>query len=393
MTLNGLAIFGLIILAGLLGGELARRTGFLPRISGFIAIGLVLGPSGAGLLSAEMLDMARVLVDVALGLILFQIGRLLDLRAVLANRPLLAAALLESGLAFMAIFWVLRQFEISPLEAALAAAIGMSSSPAVVLMVARELGAKGPLTDHTMALVALNNVVSFLAFSALLPYLHHAQAVDLVDALWNPFRHLVLSLLLAAGLAWLLLRLARHLQRQEGVQFALLVGVIVGAVGLAQLLDASPLLTILALGILTRNLDRETHLLPIEFGHAGELFFVILFVVAGANLHLGDLQVAALPALAFVLARFLGKGLGVLALAAGPLPLRHGALAGLTLMPMAGMAIGLTQTTQNLYPDFAANLASIILGAIAVLETLGPLATEAAMKWAGEVKADQSIKH
>jgi Kef-type K+ transport system membrane component KefB len=177
------------------------------------------------------------------------------------------------------------------------------------------------------------------------------------------------------------------------VQFALLVGIIVGAEGLAQLLDASPLLTILALGILTRNLDRETHLLPIEFGHAGELFFVILFVVVGANLHLGDLQVAALPALAFVLARFLGKGLAVLALAAGPLPLGHGALAGLTLMPMAGMAIGLTQTTQNLYPDFAANLASIILGAIAVLETLGPLATEAAMKWAGEVRADQSAEH
>lgn len=393
MNFNGLAIFGLIILAGLVGGELARRTGFLPRISGFIAIGLLLGPSGAGLLNEAMLDLARPLVDVALGLILFQIGRLLDLRALGTNRPLLAAAVLESGLAFAAIYWVLRQLAISPVESALAAAIGMSSSPAVVLMVARELGARGPLTDHTLTLVAINNVMSFLVFSALLPYLHHTQDVAWLEALWSPLRHLVLSMLLAAVLAWALLWLARHLQRQEGVQFALLVGFIVGAVGLAQLVGASSLLTILALGILTRNLDSETHVLSIDFGHAGELFFVILFVVAGANLHLGDLALAALPALAFVLARGLGKSLGALVLATGPLSVKQGGLAGLTLMPLAGMAIGLTQTAQNLYPDFTAHLATIVLGAIAILETLGPLATEAALKWAGEVDPHDKANH
>lgn len=393
MTLNGLAVFGLLILAGLIGGELARRTGFLPRITGFIVIGVLLGPSGAGLLNTETLDTARILVDVALGLILFQVGRLLELRAVLANRALLFASLLESGLAFAAIYWVLRQFAFSPLEAALAAAIGMSSSPAVVVMVARELGAKGPLTDNTMALVAINNVFSFFAFTALLPYLHHTQNVSWDSAIWNPIQRLALSLLLAWGLALMLLQLARRLSRQEEVQFALLVGSIVGSVGLAQMLGASPLLTILALGILVRHFDRNANILSIEFGHAGELFFVILFIFAGANLHLADLWLSALPALAFVVARTVGKCLGVLALSAGPMSLRNSALSGLTLMPMAGMALGLTQTTQNLYPEFAANLASIILGAIAILETVGPLATEAALKWSGEVAADQHAEH
>ncbi len=393
MTLNGLVIFGFLILTGLVGGELARRTGFLPRITGFIAIGLLFGPSGIGWLNAEMLDTARILVDVALGLILFQLGRLLDLRSVLMNRPLLAASLLESGLAFAAIYWVLREFAFSPVEAALAAAIGMSSSPAVVTMVARELGAKGSLTDNTLALVALNNILSFFTFTALLPYLHHAHDMAWTAAIWAPLQRLALSLLLAWGLAWLLLQLAKLLSHQEGVQFALLVGFIVGSVGLAKILDASPLICILALGILVRNLDLESHILPIEFGHAGELFFVILFVFAGANLHLADLWLAAMPALAFVAARSLGKGLGVLVLAAGPMPLRKSALAGLTLMPMAGMALGLTQTTQNLYPEFAAHLASIVLGAIAILETLGPLATEAALKWSGETTTEHPIEH
>jgi Kef-type K+ transport system membrane component KefB len=365
----------------------------LPRITGFIAIGLLLGPSGAGLLNADMLDTARVLVDVALGLILFQVGRLLDMRAVLRDRALLAASLLESGLAFAAIYWVLRQFAIGPVEAALAAAIGMSSSPAVVAMVARELGAKGPVTDNTLALVALNNAFSFFAFTLLMPYLHHANSVDWTTAIWSPVWQLLLSLLLAAVLAWLLLQLAKRLNNKEGIHFALLVGAIVGSVGLAQMLNASPLLTILALGILSRNLDSKSHILPIEFGHAGELFFVILFVFAGANLHLADLWLSALPALAFVAARSFGKGLGVLALSAGPLSVRKSALTSLTLMPMAGMALGLTQTAQNLYPAFTAALASIILGGIAILETLGPIATEAALKWSGEVAPDSPVDH
>ena len=89
----------------------------------------------------------------------------------------------------------------------------------------------------------------------------------------------------------------------------------------------------------------------------------------------------------------LGKGIGVLALASGPHSLRQSALTGLTLVPMAGMALGLTQTAHNLYPAFTASLASIILGAIAVLETLGPLATEAALKWSGEVDPEQSVDH
>jgi hypothetical protein len=60
---------------------------------------------------------------------------------------------------------------------------------------------------------------------------------------------------------------------------------------------------------------------------------------------------------------------------------------------MAGMALGLTQTAQNLYPAFTAALASIILGGIAILETLGPIATEAALKWSGEVAPDSPVDH
>ncbi|HQV13574.1 MAG TPA: cation:proton antiporter [Denitromonas sp.] len=383
--INGFILFGLLMLAGLLGGEAAHRSGFVPRITGFIAIGFVLGPSLAGVLTAEMLDGAQVFVDVALGLILFQLGRLLDLSLARRERSLFAAAIAEAGLAFAGIFAVLTLFDIAPMQAAVAAAIGISSSPAVVLLVVKELGAKGPLTDRSLMLVAMNNILSFLAYTALLPFIHYAHNSGWEIAVLEPLYVLGVSLGIAGVFAWLLLRLARMLPKDETTQFALLIGMVVGTVGVAQLANGSMLLSLLALGVMTRNLDRHSHVLPVDFGNGGEIFFVILFVVAGARLHLADLSSAGFAAVAFVLARFVGKSAGVMLLTRAGLDFRQSALTGLTLVPMAGMAIGLTQMTAARYPEFAATLSAIVLGAIVILETIGPLLTEYALKQSGEV--------
>lgn len=391
--LNGFVLFGALILAGVAGGHLAHRTSFLPRITGFIAAGFVLGPSVLGLLTVEMLDMSRLFVDLALGLILFQLGRLLNLPLALRAPGLLGASLLESALSFVLVFVVLTALGIAAMPAALAAAIGISSSPAVVLMVVKELDARGPLTDRSLMLVAFNNVLSFLAYTLLLPFLHYSQAAAWDTVLLQPVYKLGVSLLLAWGLARLLLAIARLVGRNEGLQFALLVGVIVGGVGLSKVLDASMLLTVLAMGGFARHLDRRRALMRVDFGHGGQLFFVILFVVAGANLHVHDLLTAGWAALGFVLARFAGKALGAMMLVRTGLSPRKAGLAGLTLMPMAGMAIGLTQSTAAMYPHFATTLTAIVLGAIAILETVGPIATEFALKRSGEVRADARLDH
>ena len=384
-AVNGFVLFGLLMLAGLMGGEFAARTGFLPRITGFIIIGFALGPSMLGWVSPAMLDSAQVFVDVALGLILFQLGRLLDLSLVWRERSLVVAALAEAGLAFVAIFLVLLQFDIPAMQAAVAAAIGISSSPAVVLLVVRELGARGPLTDRSLMLVAMNNILSFLAFTALLPFIHYAHNPDWQNAVLEPAYVLGVSLAIAGFFAWLLLQFARVLPKEETTQFALLIAMIVGTVGVAKLANGSMLLSLLALGVMTRNLDRREHVLPVDFGSGGEIFFVLLFEVAGARLHLSDLTSAGFAAVAFVLARFAGKSAGVMVAVRGRLGAHQSALMGLTLVPMAGMAIGLTQHTAERYPEFAATLSAIVLGAIVILETVGPVVTEFALKRSGEV--------
>lgn len=391
---NGFLLFGAILLAGLIGGELAGRTRYLPRITGFIAVGLALGPSGLGLLTPTMLEASRLFVEIALGLILFQLGMQLDITSFRRDRRLLLAAVLESTGAFAALYLALTALGVQALHAALAAALGVSSSPAVVLLVVRQLGASGPVTQRSLSLVAFNNVSAFMLFTALLPWLHSSQQADIATAVLHPLYRFAGSLLLAWVLARLSIYLARLVGPHESSQFALLVSVIMLALGVAKALNLSQLFALLAYGVLCRNLDRRKALTEVEFGRGGEVFFVILFVWAGANLHLQELASVGLAAAVFVLARWAGKLAG-LSLADRPTRahLRQAALVSLTVMPMAGLAIGLVQTTQSLYPEFAGELAAIVLAAVAILETIGPIATEFALKRAGEVKADQGVDH
>jgi len=142
--------------------------------------------------------------------------------------------------------------------------------------------------------------------------------------------------------------------------------------------------TLLTLGLLARNLDRRHVLLPLRFGYGGQLFFVILFVLTGASLDFSALPAAAAVA-AFIAARFLGKALALLAFGwlSGLRPSGAGLLS-VALLPMSGMAVVMVLDTAALYPEFGGELAAVVLSAVAVLEILGPIATQFALKRAGE---------
>src|SRR5688500_11079322 len=76
---NPVLLFGLLLLAGFAGGELVQRLG-LPRITGYVLIGLMLGSSGLGLVDTRLASEASMFVNIGLGIVLFELGRRLDLR-------------------------------------------------------------------------------------------------------------------------------------------------------------------------------------------------------------------------------------------------------------------------------------------------------------------------
>jgi hypothetical protein len=389
-----LMLFGLILLAGLLGGEFARRALALPKITGFVLIGLLLGPSGADWLDRSLVEASDTALDFAVGLVLFELGQRLDLRWLRRDRWLAVTGIAEAGLSFACMYFVLLWFGIEPLFAAFAAAVGMATSPAVVLLVAKEMKAEGQVTERALCLTAMNGVIAFITVTLLTSLVHIEYRAGFRVALLHPAYLLFGSALLGYAAASLTLAGARVVGRHEERQFVMLVALLMLTVGLAEALKLSVLVALLTFGILARNLDRQHRVMPIRTGNAGHIFYVLLFVVMGAGLRPAELATGGLMAIVFVLARFAGKSAAVLLFA--PLSrLRRGSagMLSLALVPMSGMPLVLAQGASNLYPEFSAKLSAVVLSAAVILELVGPVAVKFALRRAGETESIPEVRN
>ena len=373
LQLTPLIIFGLLLLFGAIGGYLAHRLTWLPSITGFMILGYFIGPSGLSLLSESAMTDSKIIISIALALILYRLGLSLDLRALSRKPALFVTALAESGVTFGGVFAILIAFDTPTSVAAMIAAIMISSSPAVLLHVAHEVGAKGPVTEMTKTLVALNNCISFIVFSALLPLFHYSVGNDWAEIVMQPIYRLFGSLILGVVLGIGLHQLALRLREAKQYTLAIVIGALTLAVGLSELFNLSGLVVPLAMGVTVATIEREYPVSHIEFGSAFELFFIVLFVYAGANLHLNELLASGTLVLAVVAGRVLAKVFSVSLMSPyQKVPIKSGISAGLLLIPMAGMAIGLTQTASDLFAAEANLIAVIVLGAVAIFETMGP---------------------
>lgn len=386
-TITPLIAFGLMLIMGCLGGYLAHKLPWLPSITGFMAVGFVFGPSGLGVLNQDSIAASQIFIDVALALILYRLGLSLDVKLLRRSPGLLLIAAVESAATFGLVLYILLQFGTPVTIAALLAAIAISSSPAVLLHVAHEVGAQGPVTESAKTLVALNNFFSFLVFSATLPALHHSAGASWGFIIFEPLFRFIGSLLLGAVIALVLHRLALKTRQAPQYRLALVVGAVMIGLGLANELKLSALFVPLVLGIVVKSQEREETISDLAFGPAFELFFIVLFVFAGARLHLQEIIEYAPVVLALVLARCIAKTMSVVAVTQVlKLPLRSGASTGLLLVPMAGLAIGLVQTSSALFPQHASTIAAIVLGAVTVFETMGPPIAAFAFRLAGETE-------
>lgn len=381
-----LALFGALLGIGLLAGEALRRYTALPRITGYVFAGALLGPELSGLIDRDTLYELRLLVDLAVGLIVFELGYRIDFGWLRRNRWLLAAAAAESALCFWAIYFTLAAFGFRPLLAATAAAIGTATSPAVVMLVATDLRAEGQVTERMLLFTAVNTVFAFVILTLLVPFLHFEQKASWQTALAHPAYVLAGSAGLGALACAVLLRLARWAGKHEHLQFGVLVAMVLLATGVAHSLKLSVALALVSFGVLAHALDRAHVLLPVRFGLVAQLLFVLLFVITGASLEFHAFGAASAAAVAaFVLVRLLGKGAALLLF--GPLSgIRPGgaALLALALMPMSGIAVVMVQDTVSLYPSFGRELAAVVLSAVVVLELVGPISTQYALRRAGE---------
>lgn len=382
---NGVFWAGLALFVAGLCGELCYRAWRVPRVSGYAVIGLFAGSAGIGAIDAEMHATSRLLLDVALGLLLFELGSRLDLRWIRRNPWLIASSLAEATLTFALVLMVLLFAKVSAPVATMLAVISMSTSPAMVIQLKTELRAEGQVTQRLLTLTALNSMYAVVLEKLVSGWLHQEMYGNVFAAIVQPLYLLIGSLIIAYLLARACVFFYRRVNMQDEHSFVALFGLVLLAIAIANVFKVSTILSLLAAGIIFKNLEEKPQLWPEHFGTAGWLLTVILFVLTLTTFQWRDVAIGGVAALGLIAARLVAKLAGVLVFAKpSGLGWKQGVALGLSLSPMSALAYLLVDDTYRLYPQFDPTLRAVMLCSIVLLQTVGPWIVYRSLALVGE---------
>jgi len=394
-------VLATVLMAGVLGGALARWAG-LPRIVGQIVLGLLLGPSALALFDHHAVGALEPITLFALGLMAVTVGAHLNLRRLRnAHRRLLLLALAEAVVTPLLVFVLLvPRDDVPPWLAALLATLAVSTAPATVVAVVKEVRAKGPFTKTLIGAVALNNVVCIALFEGARLYarieldavsggalLSHAQ--DLAWPILGAFA-------VGAPVAVALNLMRPILQRSGGRMASAALAAILLTVGAAEAVSVSPLLACLVLGAVQTNLDpKRERLADSAFTNFEPAILAVFFTLAGIELDLKYAFAAGLVALLLLVGRAAGKVLAArwaMRVAGAPRAMRD--FLGVSLIPQAGLAIGLMLLIQD-DPALGQRegvlevFVPVVVSVVTLNEILGPLLLRWSLRRSGEVDRDR----
>ena len=399
------------VLAGLLMTRLVKPLN-LPDVTAYLLAGVLVGPyclgalglEGLGFPTMEAVTNLSLISEVALGFIAFSIGnefRLEDLKhtgrqAVVVGifQGLAAALLVDAALLTL---HVLAPARISAAQAITLGAIATATAPAATLMVVRQYKASGPLTDLLLPVVALDDAVGLVVFAVSFGIARTlvSGTVDLASVLVTPLVEIVASLLLGTVLGWLLTQLEK-LFRSNTNRLNLVIAFVFLTASLSMLefqagpvhVGFSSLLVCMMLGTVFCNLCPLSHdLMERADGWTAPLF-ALFFVISGAELELNvfaDVAIVGIG-LVYILFRSFGKYLGAMVSTRWVhCPPQVCKYLGITLLPQAGVALGMCITARQLGAE-GDLIRNIILFSVLVYELFGPMFTKWALTKAGDIQ-------
>lgn len=383
--IDSLALFSLLVVVGLLIGEWLHARFAWPKVIGYVLAGMLFGPSLLGWISIEALAQARPIADAALGLLMMEVGRRLDLSWLSRNAELLRSTSSDIGLSFVLIFlFAFFVVGLSPAWAAATAAVTMASAPAVVLLSVEEAKAQGQVTERIILHTALGSAASFVAFAIVLGVVHAEQNDDWLSALAHPLWVAIGALLLAAAGARLALAIAHRLPKRSLAQVFVLMASAMLTVGVARMLAIPVFLTLFLMGVLLASRDRRQTLRYTELPDAHWLLAIVLFVVIGASLPWSDFSwLIGAQAVGLLVVRAVAK-IGALVWSGGSLALPKRLLVGIGIQPLSATAVFMAYEIASLYPEVGRSALSLPLFAAAIMELAGPALCRLALQRSGE---------
>ena len=386
--IDSLALFSLLLVVGLLIGEWLHAHARWPRVIGYVLAGILFGPSSLGWISIEALAQARPIADAALGLLMMEVGRRLDLSWLRHNPELLRSTFADIALSFALIFaFALWLVGLTPAWAAATAAVTMASAPAVVLLTIEEARAQGQVTERIILHTAISSAASFVAFALVLGVVHAELSEDWLNAVVHPLWVVVGALLVGGIGSWLALNIAHILPKRSLAQVFVLVASALLAVGIARMLAVPVFPTLFLMGVLLASRDRLQTLRYTALPEGHWLLAIVLFVIVGASLPWQEFTwLAGLQALGLLLVRAVAKA-GAVAWSGGSLPLGKRLLVGVGIQPLSATAVFMAYELASLYPEVGRSALTLPLFAAAMMELVGPALCRLALRRSGECES------
>lgn len=387
--MNTLLLIGIAMAAGLLVSRAARAVK-LPNVTAFLVAGLLIGPCVSGLLSREQVASMDIISEAALGFIAYAIGgefKLAYLKKI--GKAPLTITIFQGILTAVCVDVGLIAFGVDVPLALLLGAIALATAPAATLMVVRQYKADGPVTRMLLPVVAMDDALGLMVYSisASVAQAMLGGEITARSMVLTPLIEIVGSVALGMALGGVLGFCARFFA-SRGNKLALSIAIVLAGVGLCDMLNLSSLLLCMMIGAVMVNISQQREVLMEQCDRFTPPLFLLFFVLSGAELDLGVLPQVGLIGLGYLVLRFIGKWggtmLGAVCVKADK-HIKH--YLGLTLLPQAGVAIGMSAQVAAKFPTLGSQVSTIVLAGVLVFELVGPVITKIALTKAGEIPA------
>ena len=403
------------LIGGLMLSRLTKRLK-LPAVTAYLIAGLLLGPfvlgrlnvPGLGFQSLHQVELLSIITQTALGFIAFTIGnefRLSQLKS-MGSRAIIIGILqalvttIVVDVVLIALHFCFPQIISIPVAIVLGA-IASATAPAATLMVVRQYKAKGPLTRLLMLVVAIDDAVGLVLFSVsfgIATALSQGE-LSVLAVVVEPILEIVLSLVLGSLMGWLL-NWVEQFFHSRSKRLTISVAFVLLTVGLSSVsfevaglhCGFSLLLVCMMTGTIFCNICSTSEELMERIDNWVMPLHVLFFVISGAEL---DLEILAQPVtiivgVIYILARSAGKYYGAAVsckMTGQSKPITDNL--GITLLPQAGVALGMAMTAATL--ENGALARNVVLFAVLVYELVGPTLTKRALLAVGEIRPEGRI--
>ena len=389
MELNIYTNLAIALFLGLLSSKIMKVI-HLPNVTGYLIIGLITGPYCLKLLSLEVIEQLLIIPEIALGFIAFSIGaefKLSYLKRV-GKSPVIIAFTEAIG-AVLAVDFILIITGNDVAFSLVLGAIAAATAPAATLMVVRQYKAKGPVTNTLLPVVAIDDAVALMAFGisvAIAKAINSHGTLPLAASLLDPIVEIVGALIFGAILGVVLKFLVKW-YTGRGNRLSVSIAMVLVCIGISKIIGVSPLLACMAMSAVFVNISSASDKVFEQVDRMTPPIFILFFFISGAELDMSILPAVGVIGALYVIFRVVGKvagaALGAEISHAEPVVKKY---LGFTLIPQAGVAIGLASIAMTVVPDYGDKIRTIILCGTVIYELIGPVAAKLALKKAGEIQ-------